>query len=1152
MEKQLYAGNLRLIFSSKTVLGKFVNLNGELFYKISNYDAMKPFFMSIVSPADHWLYIWSNGALTAGRKNADHALFPYYTDDKILDGAEFTGSKTILRILQNHTNYLWEPFSERFAGAYHIERHLYKSIYGNKLIFEEINHDLNLAFRYAWLSSDRFGFIKKSTLLNRGNKPATIELIDGIQNILPAGVKQSFQNEFSTLVDAYKKNELEPDCALGLFTLSSIPVDRAEPSESLRATTVWSTGVTADQILLSSRQLDRFRKGLPVQTEKDIRAARGAYFVNTTLQLKTDEEKVWYIIAEVDQDSARVASLKHRLQTNQHLVDEVESDIEKGTEELIRIIARADGLQKSADPLTTSRHYSNVLFNVMRGGIFEDGYLIDKNDLLDFLSQADKTRVELYRQILTAPDEPLSHPELLKIAQKSGNAEFERLCYEYLPLSFSRRHGDPSRPWNKFSIEIRDEKGNKKRNYQGNWRDIFQNWEALAMSFPEFLESMITRFLNASTADGYNPYRITRVGIDWEVMDPNDPWSYIGYWGDHQIIYLTKLLEMSHNFHPGRLSAMLSKRMYIYADVPYRIKPYQDIVNDPHNTVDFDFAHDRKIKHDIEEKGERARYLHDPHGKLYQVTLSEKLLVPVLAKLSNFIPEAGIWLNTQRPEWNDANNALVGYGASVVTLYYLHRHIHAIITLIESSADTEIIVSCEVAQWLDDSAGALQAFKDRLRNRFSDTDRKMITDKLGQAGSKYRMNLYKNGFSGQMVELKPREFVDFLYVLLEFIDQSIRANRRDDQLYHTYNLISIEDEAIRIRYLYEMLEGQVAVLSSGLLSAEESVDLLNALRQSKLYRDDQSTYLLYPDRRLPRFTEKNNIPQSEFERSELLQELIRQGNTEIVVPDTLGGVHFNGDFRNAVLLNERLKKLPDEYQPLVERESGLITAIYEQMFDHQSFTGRSGTFFKYEGLGSTYWHMVSKLALAVQESYFRAIKEKADDQTIQQLRQYYHELKEGIGVHKSPDHYGAFPTDPYSHTPGHSGVQQPGMTGQVKEDILSRFGELGLSVHDGKIHFQKGLFSTVEFLKEPEWFHYNDVSNVRNSIYLEPQSLAFTFCQVPVVYHLSDEEQIILTYHSGEVRKLGSLILDNSISKSLFNREGKFRRIDVFFRETES
>ena len=50
-----------------------------------------------------------------------------------------------------------------------------------------------------------------------------------------------------------------------------------------------------------------------------------------------------------------------------------------------------------------------------------------------------------------------------------------------------------------------------------------------------------------------------------------------------------------------------------------------------------------------------------------------KLLVLVLARLFNFIPEAGLWMNTQRPEWNDANNALVGPGVSMVTLCYLRR-----------------------------------------------------------------------------------------------------------------------------------------------------------------------------------------------------------------------------------------------------------------------------------------------------------------------------------------------------------------------------------------------------------------------------------------------------------------------------------------------
>lgn len=121
------------------------------------------------------------------------------------------------------------------------------------------------------------------------------------------------------------------------------------------------------------------------------------------------------------------------------------------------------------------------------------------------------------------------------------DADLIRLTAEYLPLKFSRRHGDPSRPWNRFSINLRDENtGDKILDYEGNWRDIFQNWEALAYSYPEYIDGMIFKFLNASTFDGYNPYRVTKGGFDWEVIEPDDPWSYIGYWGDHQIIYLQK------------------------------------------------------------------------------------------------------------------------------------------------------------------------------------------------------------------------------------------------------------------------------------------------------------------------------------------------------------------------------------------------------------------------------------------------------------------------------------------------------------------------------------------------------------------------------------------------------------------------------------
>ncbi|MEJ2163737.1 MAG: hypothetical protein P8X60_10655, partial [Robiginitalea sp.] len=76
---------------------KEVLLEEEQFFKISDSNALRPFFMSIVSDSNHWMFISSNGGLTAGRKNANFALFPYYSDDKITESADITGSKTLFR-----------------------------------------------------------------------------------------------------------------------------------------------------------------------------------------------------------------------------------------------------------------------------------------------------------------------------------------------------------------------------------------------------------------------------------------------------------------------------------------------------------------------------------------------------------------------------------------------------------------------------------------------------------------------------------------------------------------------------------------------------------------------------------------------------------------------------------------------------------------------------------------------------------------------------------------------------------------------------------------------------------------------------------------------------------------------------------------------
>jgi len=1147
--KPIFIGNKEAHFENLNISGEFVNIENEDFYKIANCDRLRPFFMSIISYSNHWMFISSNGALTAGRKNSDISLFPYYTVDKITESAENTGSKTILQIHLKDKLYLWEPFSNKYEGIYKTHRNLYKNILGNKIIFEEINQDLGVTFRYQWNTSNLYGFVKKSTLQNNTNQDIAITFLDGIQNIIPYGVSEYLQNSTSNLVDAYKKNELYPESGLGVYALSAIIVDKPEPSEALKATTVWSTGIKNPTILVSSLQLDAFRKGKMIVQETDIKAEKGAYFVNSIINLKANSVEEWQFVANVNQSIASIASITEIINNEKNLSKKLQKDIDTGSKNLKALNAASDGLQISADKLRDSRHFSNTLFNIMRGGIFDSNYQIEKTDFIAYVKSTNKKIYTFYEGLLHSLPDSFSVNWLRESISRVNDKNFERICIEYMPLKFSRRHGDPSRPWNKFSINTQSEiDGSKILDYEGNWRDIFQNWEALAHSYPVFIENMIFKFLNASTFEGYNPYRIIKNGFDWEVIDEKDPWSYIGYWGDHQIIYLLKFLEFIENIYPNKLSKYFEQNLFVYANVPYKIKSYAEIKENPKDTIDFNWKIQEEIEQGKREIGSDATLLRDKKNNIYRVNLIEKLLATLLGKISNFVPEAGIWLNTQRPEWNDANNALVGNGTSMVTLYYLRRFLNFFDNTLSKMTQESIEISKELLVFFNTVHTTLSKNQDLLSDCISDTERNRIIDLLGEAGSQYRTNIYTNGFSNNKETISINDLLLFTKNTLRFLDHSIKANKRADGLYHAYNLITIEnEEEISVSYLSEMLEGQVAILSSTYLSASESLKVLDSLRNSSLYRADQNSYILYPNKKLPRFDKKNNIPKKLVKKSALLSKLVKKGNTQVIEKDCKGVYHFNSSFNNAKSLIKALQLLPDDpYKKLIKKDKGLLLDIFEEVFDHKSFTGRSGTFFGYEGLGSIYWHMVSKLLLAVQETCQRAIDTNEPDEVVGKLINHYHEIHEGIGVHKSPELYGAFPTDPYSHTPAGKGAKQPGMTGQVKEDLLSRLGELGVFVKEGILSFNPNLLKRVEFLQEKNQFNYIDVHNAERKITINKDSLCFTYCQVPIIYQVAGKNKLEIHFADKTTRIFEDLHVDKVSSTNIFERTGKIKSIKVF------
>ena len=1124
----------------KIKMNSYTN-NIRNYLTIKEIDTMPPFLMNIVSDGDLWMFAGSNGTLTAGRGNPDKSLFPYETADKLLRFPLAAGSLSQF-IIHSNADQLWEPWIDQ-SPTRNVERNLHKHIDGSALCFEEKHLSYNLMFRWEWSMCDTYGIVRTCTLINTGDTPTSLTMLDGLNRILPAGIDQALYEKSSYLAEAYMRHERLSDLPMAIFTLNAPISDVAEPAEQLTVSYAATLGITPDNILISSRQLDAFRAGKPIKDEYEERGAWGMFLASKKLELAPGESVEWMTITDTQLDHARLKNIIQELHSPEILEQHISEAVTNEQSGLRARIGMADGLQSTGDKTAAEHHFSNVLYNCLRGGTFPSGYICERKDFIAFIQRNNKEAALEAQHHLQALPATFTLQQLHEnSALINSHTQIKRLIQQYLPITFSRRHGDPSRPWNRFDIRVRDSHGKPVLAYQGNWRDIFQNWESLAQSYPEFIGNIRTLFLNATSAEGYNPYRITSDGIDWECPDPDDPWANIGYWGDHQIIYLLRLLETEENYFPGSLASRLNEQLYAHANIPYRIADFDAICQNPKSTIQFDNQLHEELHRASETLGADGKLLKTENGEIHLVTLGEKLLIPLLTKLTNFVAGGGIWLNTQRPEWNDANNALAGYGLSMVTVCYIRRYLTFLQQLLQTSIDeTTLQLNESTAQLLLELTDHFSSYSAH-EAATSPITRAQLTSELGRSGQRHRNRIYNWQF-GQNQSISLQKIETFIEVALLHINTCIKVNHRADQMIHSYNLVLIEENQFQIKHLGLMLEGQVAFISSGWLSGADTVALYKQLRNSALFREDQHSYLLYPDNQIPSFLSKNTLSKEASIRIPTLQKLLEKGDYSVVKMSHDGSCHFNAAITNQDDLNHVLDRLATnpEYTAHIEKDRSTLLAEWENIFNHHAFTGRSSRFFAFEGLGSIYWHMISKLLLGVQEK----VLQEDDPSTREELHACYEDIRLGLGFTKSPQVYGAFPTDAYSHTPRHIGAQQPGMTGQVKEEILTRQAELGIQVKNGCIHFIPNMIQDRDFSVKEQTFTFYSLQHEWKEMNIPPQSFVLTFCQTPIIFQYAEKQQIeIMREDHVEKIEFGSMLTEE-ISKSIFAREGKIAYLIV-------
>jgi hypothetical protein len=486
----------------------------------------------------------------------------------------------------------------------------------------------------------------------------------------------------------------------------------------------------------------------------------------------------------------------------------------------------------------------------------------------------------------------------------------------------------------------------------------------------------------------------------------------------------------------------------------------------------------------------------------------------------------------------------------VVTLAHLRRMLVFLRTLLAPRRDASVAVSPEVADWAREVRAS---FEDRSSDtppgREGDRDRFETLAQLGGAFSRYREVVYARG----LTTAAPFEIGDMLALIesaLAHVDHSLRANEREDGLHHAYNLLELDRtaEVVRVHRLPEMLEGQVAALGSGLVTPEQAARSLDRLFASRLYRSDQDSFMLYPEKALPGFLETNVAPEKRALAVPLVRALLESGDATLLVRDPAGTLRFAPELSGEPAVRAALDRLAAEprWRDAVARDSDAVLELYETVFHHHAFTGRSGTMYGFEGIGSIYWHMVAKLLLAVQEVCLRAEREGAPDAVRESLARHYDRVRAGLGFEKSAERWGAFPTDPYSHTPAGRGAQQPGMTGQVKEEILTRLGELGVRVERGRVAFRPRLLEASEFLSAAAVLDAYDHNGEPLAVDVPAGGLAFTYCAVPIVYVREDGPGWLrVTTRDGRATTSTADELDPEMSRELLERRGVLARIEV-------
>ncbi len=800
-------------------------LNDKTFV-VENYNLQKPFANFLPGVAGKkgiplWAFYVNRGQGISGfgLQDKSRPIMTFTPANKAYESVSTIGFRTFIKT----KNQFYEPFNPDSGCPHRME------INRSGFDIEETNDALGLKTRVHYFGLPNMpvaGLVRKIEITNTTKEPMDLEVLDGIAEILPAGIHNDGFKSTSNLLSSWM-DVAHLDEKLAFFKLRASTNDSSEVNHVVDGN--FYLGFTkqglirplVDQSLVfgyntaKTKPVRFMEQRLSDITDSPQVTANKipCCFIPVKQMLKPGETLRLYALSGHTHD---IGTLRKQLDhlVDENLINQKQMEAETVIETLLKDVETESGI-----PLFDEYVKQNYLDNFLRGG----------------------------------------YPE------KIGNSIYHL---------YSRRHGDLERDYNFFSLAPEYySQGN------GNFRDVCQNRRLDSFIHPEVMTFNIKHFASLIQLDGYNPLAID--GIVYTLPDAKtrqalcekhfaddgtvekllkgtftpgrivntveyhaipiktDEQTYLddiisrskrtynaqfgeGYWSDH-FTYILDLVESYEAIYPDTMQTVLFEDAdYAYFESPVSVLAQKDkaVI-----TKDGEIRQYGSLRHYDETKLKKLNVKpYKPNwtkisGEIYTSNLYTKLLSLVLNKHSLLDPDGlGVEMEANKPGWNDAMNGVPGlFGSGISETIETLRIVEFLKKY--TGMHGHLSVPRELAAFFEGLA-PLPDYKGRVELR--DTYRESI--RFGLTGPLSRVTL--EGVSGYLDDLEDmiKNNLKTLFdqsetILPTFLTYKVetfeKRMKNGEPLIGNYNLPLVIPTRFKRRALPKFLEAPARLLKTG-------------------------------------------------------------------------------------------------------------------------------------------------------------------------------------------------------------------------------------------------------------------------------------------------------------------------------------------------